>query len=840
MRFFKSRNIRGSISVFLVIILIPTMLFSAILIDGSRMSSAKAMTQEAADLAAASALADYNQELKDEFGLFAVKDAEKLEEIYKESLSATLLSYGLSENAEYSDRIWDIMKTTLTGEESYMGKSFLNLYDFSVEQCEVEPLYCLAEPSVLENQMVEYSKFRGIYVMADRLDLFNHLGKIKEEAQQNKDASEVMEDKMDVDEDNANADRALKKLRDEMQSLNEDIADVKTAKEQYLIALRGEMEEIKYENIDTDEELPKRYKDNAKDYKSSQNALKDRAKAACSQAEKVLKKAETAKTQVEKSIERLEGFKSEHNSKASGNDTIGELIQDADQNVETYEKEYLPAIQELLDDPVLNKMKDDRNIKSALEDVMEDIDEAITAYIEVIEEMREEMEESSDDDEEGDEEEEEITEYYYYYLTGSNNTTDAEIVIGSGKSNLRYYEPAVRESVQYFIQKQWDSEKLNPSNKYKDQPVSKISEEFAQAQSGKAGNSDTSLEGEAERGEIEKSVYEARTSKTYASEQAKQNNMNFYNRDGDLTSSKSILNQGKNSILLNLGEAVRDDVLSLSYMFGTFKTRMTGVKKFSSDGMSSSDKDSYYMPAWRYAHPEGELDMRFMPKKDRSTVLRSEIEYLIYGNRTDAANEAGVYATIFGERLANNLIAMYREKKVVNPSCHAAAGAASLATGGVVPESVFFWIFLTAWATSETLIEMDYLISGGYKIPLLKTKDNILLNTIPDADSTGLIENYDTENKHSFLVSYEDYLLILLLVKGRDIRIRRTGDLIEMNMKKTASSDFTMASAYTYLHADTKMSIRYLFGDVKPFQDEYESQGYGGRMYFTNTIYQGY
>ena len=64
----------------------------------------------------------------------------------------------------------------------------------------------------------------------------------------------------------------------------------------------------------------------------------------------------------------------------------------------------------------------------------------------------------------------------------------------------------------------------------------------------------------------------------------------------------------------------------------------------------------------------------------------------------------------------------------IKAACHAAAAAASVATAGVVPETVFFWIFLTAWATAETILEMNYLISDGYRVPLLKTKNNLLFD----------------------------------------------------------------------------------------------------------------
>lgn len=849
MKFFENRKLKGAISIFLIIITIPTILFSAVLIDGSRMASARAMVQEAADLAAVSALASYDQELKDQFGLFAIDDYQNIEEVYKESLNATLLAYGMSGDEEYSERIWEIMKTTLGGEKSYMGESFLNLYDFAVDGCDVEPKYCLAEQSVLENQMVEYSKFRGLYVMTDRMDIFSMIGQAKQEAEQNQVAAEVMEEKMDTDQSNVAADKALKELRDEVESLNGAIKNVETAKQSYLRSLRGKMEQIRIENIDTDERLSSGDASAAGSYDTDREDLKEAAEAACKQAGEVFKQAEKTKKEVENAIDRLEKFQSKNQSKASGNETVETLMQESAENIETYKNDYLSEIQKLLDNPTLNRMKADTGIKSELNTAMTGIHKAITAYIEVIKQLREAIEEQEDEDSqdadggsddsgEEDSEDEEITEYYYYYLNNSGSTEDANTAINGGGAS-RCYAPAVGKPLDYFIRWGWDSNLLNPSRKYGNTPGGKISEQFAEGQSGQSGNPETNLEGAAAKGEIDATVYNARPSKSYVSEQGKENNTAFYNKENDLAASKGILQKGKRSMILDMGEAARDDVLCLTYMFGTFKTRLTGVKKFSSQGMSDSDKKSFYMPKWRYAHPDGELDMRFAPKKDRETVLRSEIEYLVYGNRSDSANEAAVYATIFAERLANNMIALYSDKKGVNATCHAAAGTASLATFGTVPEPVFFWIFLTAWATAETILEMHYLISGGYKIPLLKNSKNILLtlDVGPGASGDGLLKHY---GKKGIFVSYEDYLLILLLIKGKEKRIMRSADLIEMNMKKNGSADFTMAKAYTYLHADTKLSIRYLFGSVKPFQSDYEKNGHSGRMHFTNTIYMGY
>ncbi len=833
MKIFRNRRIKGAVSIFLVIITIPTMLLSAVLIDGSRMASARAMAQEATDLAASSVLAGYNQILKDQFGLFALdeSDGDKVKSIFQESLNATLLAYGMSGNSEYSERLWDIMKTTLTGQKSYMGESFLNLYDFKVDDCTVEPLYSLANQSVLESQMVEYSKFRGLYVMADRMDIFRNLGNLKEEAKKNEETSEVMEGKMDADEKNAAADQELKALRDEIETLNEKLRTVKTAQEQYFVSLRANMVKIRVENTDTEETLSSSERTAANAYERNRRDLKTAAGEACRQAGDVLKQAQKAKDEVEKAIGRLEDFQSQNQDKASDNESVQELIKDAQENIDFYNRDYLPEIQNLLQDPVLEQMKQDSDIQSNLEQVMEDIDEAITKYIEVIEEMRE----SQGDDEDDDEEDDEITEYYYYFVGGAGSTTDEDQAL-ERRGASKGYKPAVNQYLDYFVNKQWDPEKVNPSRKYKGISSDSIDESIAEDLSGKTGDSEEESEEASGRRKVEDAVYNKRPSAAFSSDPKKENNTNFFNKESDLTASKNILNQGKHSMILDAAETVRDDVLCLTYMFGTFKTRLTGVEKFSSEGMPDGEKNSFYMPKWRYAHPDGELDMRLDPKKDRDTVLRSEVEYLVYGNQSDMANEAAVYATIFAERLANNLIVMYMHEDI-KAACHAAAAAASVATAGVVPETVFFWIFLTAWATAETILEMNYLISDGYRVPLLKTKNNLLLTVSPKNTGDRLIDHY---GETGVFVSYEDYLLILLLIKGREKRIMRSADLIEMNMIKAGETDFTMAKAYTYLHADTKLSIRYLFGSVMPFGQAYEQKGYTGRMHFTNTIYQGY
>lgn len=827
MKVFENRKIRGAISIFLVMITIPTLLLSAVLIDGSRMASAKAIAQEAGDLAAASALTDYNVDLKDSFGLLAMKDSGEAEKLYKDSLQSTLLASGLSGSSEYSEQLWEILKNAVGASSPYADKKFLNLYDFQIESCSVTPKYSLGEWQVLENQMVEYAKFRGIYVMADRLGVISELSAAKAESEKNKQTAQVMNDKIKIDEKNADADKALTKLREKIRKLNTAVSEAEQKEDMYFECLRAKMEEIQIDNTDSDSELSDEDEKRADKYSSSRSDLKKALSELHKQASDVRKQAEKSRKEVDNAIKKLENFQRENQSKSTDNDDIRGLIEDAQNNISTYKSFYIPKIESILNDSILSQLASDDSLSKRVERILDEIDNAIYRY-----ENEPDPEEENDEDEESEEEEEEDPVYYFYYLKGNDRTEEIHLVL-NGSSSSRCYRAAEEKETKYFQAKRW--EEINPTvDSAQGKTTDAITEDFAQSQSEK--QEEFGQEGsQASRGEVASDVYAARPSKTFASREQESSRNSFFNKNNDLSGVTNIMDKGTgDNMILQAAEAARDDVLCLSYMFGTFKTRLTGVEKFSRDKMPQREKDNFYMPKWRYAHDGGEVDMRFTPKKDRDTVLRGEIEYLICGNRTDALNENCVYSMIYAERLVNNEIALYRHKSV-NGTCHSAAAAASTATGGTVPEPVFFWIFLTAWAIAETQMDMHFLVDCGYKIPVLKTSKNVLLTEIPTGDD-GLVNNY---GKKGLFVSYEDYLLIMLLMQGEKTRLMRSADLIEFNMKKQ-DSGFTMAEAYTYLQGTSQISTRYLFGNVMPFQTEYEKGGVSGRMKFSSEIYLGY
>lgn len=160
-------RIQGSISVLLVIILLPTMVLSALIVDTARVNMASSMVSSAGDLAINSALADYDTILKDVYGLFAMSqaktDAELAAEI-KGYFEDTLVSYGVVSEAEAGDYVNNLMgdfKELVAGTGSMEVNNFLDMEvtaDFLVTK---EANSGLNNPQVLRRQIVDYMKYRA-------------------------------------------------------------------------------------------------------------------------------------------------------------------------------------------------------------------------------------------------------------------------------------------------------------------------------------------------------------------------------------------------------------------------------------------------------------------------------------------------------------------------------------------------------------------------------------------------------------------------------------------------------------------------------------------------------
>lgn len=129
------KNQRGSVTVMLLLVLSCILIAVMVVVEAGRLRMAKEQAQRAVDQAAFSALASYDQDLKDGYGLFYRYEDGTLAEEVRENLERTLL---------ISD-----------------AGSAWRPYDYRIEELAVAGRYPLTDRNSLKHQILEHMKYRG-------------------------------------------------------------------------------------------------------------------------------------------------------------------------------------------------------------------------------------------------------------------------------------------------------------------------------------------------------------------------------------------------------------------------------------------------------------------------------------------------------------------------------------------------------------------------------------------------------------------------------------------------------------------------------------------------------
>jgi len=843
-----NKKSQAVISVFLILILLPVWGLAVILVDGARVQSAKMMVQEAGDLAALSTLSKYNTDLKDDFGLFALADSSKANEVFEAYLKSSL-SASLGGDNAYSDQVYNAVKNTIFSGDSGIT-NFTDLYRFTLGKPNVIPHFQLDQKEVMQNQIVEFTKYRGAYFLADRLSLLANLSEIKKQFEDTKKSGELMDDKLEIDEDGE------EKIEKKIEKLNKQIKEFHDAVEEYnnKQMLLGTVMADAIEAIQDEYDTYINNKDDTEKYPNDKSVvrnadlsdLKTIAKDTDKLADKAYDKFKDIKKNdiaqiienIDSTITKLENFKRDkvQNSTASVKD---EMLKDIDESINKY-KDYRTKLVSLQGyfgtksgDPSQAYTEDLNTLKLSTT-MCTNIYEAIK---------------KSKDDEfnspsilnmENDLDTDSHTKTLWYYgmkvtENGTKYVYDVDHMCNTEQARVTYYK-GPNAGCLYYITKCYGIKQRAILIHDAEKPENKDDRSVAEDATKKANESKDNYSGKT----IPDSEYSILPSRgTPTNDESKK--PTYQKKAKDITKdTHNIL--GSMDIFSNLVEATRDEALTFAYMFGMFDTRVTH-QNLNSSKKPSSWKN--YHVKWRYENPDGEHDLMERPKnsEELSNVINCEVEYIFGGHKSDTANCASVYAWIYGTRAANNLVAVYANKDA-RQQCYnmavATAAAVSAATLGTVTLSpkVYQWIFITAWALAETTIEMDFLVNKGYKVSLIKTGTNLIMQSITDA--TNLEGKLHSRLQNEVLaVSYEDYLLLMLLLgTNSETRVRRIGDVVQLNMRNRHDKNFLLNKASTYIEATTDVQMPFLFQSINQFSSFYEGHGTGINV--KSTIFQGY
>lgn len=154
------KNAKGAVSIFLVIVLVPMLTFSALFVDYGKVKLAKGVAESAGDLTLNTALTDYDTKLKDMYGLFATSQNtdelyDKLEDYYRTCITSS----GVDEEEAQSIAETLIAQLGLVNENNNTADLLnMQLLDFNVQKMSNAHL---ANAAVLKRQIVEFEKFRA-------------------------------------------------------------------------------------------------------------------------------------------------------------------------------------------------------------------------------------------------------------------------------------------------------------------------------------------------------------------------------------------------------------------------------------------------------------------------------------------------------------------------------------------------------------------------------------------------------------------------------------------------------------------------------------------------------
>ena len=186
------RKCKGSISIFLCLILLPMVTYSTMIIDGSRLQTSRVVITNAGDLTMNAALSEYDQILHDMYGLFAVAGADDADpEKFKKSLKAyfeqTIQNEILTVDAEgnfvsnFADWLVNIGFEGGATPDEISDFLKMQVEEFGYEGVDGSEL---SNPAVMKRQIVDYMKYKGPLSIASTL--FKKLDFLKDSGNQTK------------------------------------------------------------------------------------------------------------------------------------------------------------------------------------------------------------------------------------------------------------------------------------------------------------------------------------------------------------------------------------------------------------------------------------------------------------------------------------------------------------------------------------------------------------------------------------------------------------------------------------------------------------------------------
>lgn len=187
-------------------------------------------------------------------------------------------------------------------------------------------------------------------------------------------------------------------------------------------------------------------------------------------------------------------------------------------------------------------------------------------------------------------------------------------------------------------------------------------------------------------------------------------------------------------------------------------------------------------------------------KEKKESLLKYQIEYILYGRDNDISNLRECAEHLFLLRSASNYLYLTTQDAVKLNEVRAVATA--ICSLLCLPELIeaLTQMILVIWSMAEAIQDVKTLFEGG-KVSLIKTRAEWKLGLSGIFGGGGKQNNQGTNTTQLSGISYEGYLRILLAVMlNRNDKTVRSMDIAEMDIRQTKGNEsFRLDQCVDYL-----------------------------------------
>lgn len=837
--FFKNR---GAISVFMSLILLPVLVFGCLIIDGTRVLGSKSIISGAGDLAMNGALSNYDSNLKDMYGLMGMKEvsSSELEQYFENTLNAnTIDNSGLT--GSYSNFIQlDMNSFHLTG----------------VDNSQV----CM--PGVMTQQILEYAKFRAPLAFGE--DLLDRLYSLSKKTKTTKAVSGQMK----VAELSGDLYDMCQELKQQLEAHNEwcrqkpTYSEIQTMENQIMEDYRKVsamliiMDALAYGHVEADggttEEKVTGYLsalDNTNfnthspedDFSSIMAALAYQQSITSADLTEMVESASS-----DEERERLSELKTEYGNKALYidqyrtnvtnvlNQNIREVYQILNEyyNVANYSISTAETAQDTLND-IISKL--DNEIAQAMRDWKDSINEmdegeekeSLEDTYEMYEELfkKESLQDMNECLEENKNYFQKLEDYlssfkfcdvvlrensdpYYIY----KNILEESASVSYRYREENYENRRLAQKSEDFFQDKYSQSNYDvvngmAYNNLNEHPYFQALEEmFESTNAQQADNKMDELnnrlnvesQGLAEILDLQDADWSGTIPSVWLSQSESESASGSMDVDGMAdknykqmsASSREALREA-NGMLQRLSEVLEQGLEALYIMEYAVQMFSYYTVDRDTDGSALSAEDITSLSDFKFSN-------------ESTALYKSEVEYIIWGNRTAKNNVEYTVMTLFGIRFLINCIFAFTNTRMKAETTSMASFAG--------PAAPVVQVALTvALAVIESYKDIKELVNGK-RVILLK-----------DASTwTTWLTQFGTPNNNGnefAKFSYKDYLRVFVLINeipSTEKVLARMADCMQLNLRKASSSALDMTQSYTMIAVNADVTINTTFLDMIP------------------------